>query len=110
MVKRRRHGKRAEPAPIASLLPAAMRRMGGEPRVREGRIFAAYERAVGEALRRHTRADALHGSTLFARVNSSALAHQITLLRADILAKMRTDLGDDVPTELRTRIGPLDAD
>jgi hypothetical protein len=41
------------------------------------------------------------------RVASSALAHELTLLRAEILARMTAELGPNVVTELRTRVGPI---
>ena len=41
------------------------------------------------------------------RVATSALAHELTLLRAEILARMAAELGPDVVLELRTRVGAV---
>jgi len=73
----------------ASLMSAVVASIGGEHRAREQRIFAAYEQAVGGPLRQQTKAERLHEGTLFVRVSSSALAHQITLLKREILERMQ---------------------
>ncbi len=90
-------------------MSAVVARVGGEHRAREHRIFAAYEQAVGGPLRPHTRAEYLREGTLVVRVSSSALAHQITLLKREILTRMQPMLAPGSVTDLRTRVGPLDA-
>jgi hypothetical protein len=60
-------------------------------------------------LRQHTKAERLHEGTLFVRVSSSALAHQITLLKREILERMQPLVDPGSVTDLRTRVGPLDA-
>jgi hypothetical protein len=60
-------------------------------------------------LRPHTRAEYLREGTLFVRVSSSALAHQITLLKREILVRMAPLMEPGTVTDLRTRVGPLDA-
>lgn len=97
----------AEPMTIADLMPQMMAGLGGEKRSREHIVFAAYENAVGDHLARHSRADSMRDQTLFVRVDNSALAHEITLLREPILQRMRKDLGNIVVAEIRTRVGPL---
>ncbi|HJX66130.1 MAG TPA: DUF721 domain-containing protein [Polyangia bacterium] len=106
---RRPRRRNAEPETAASLMSAVVASIGGEHRAREHRIFAAYEQAVGGPLRQHTRAERLHEGTLFVRVSSSALAHQITLLKREILTRMQPLVDPGTVTDLRTRVGPLDA-
>ena len=101
--------RNAEPETAASLMSAVVARVGGEHRAREHRIFAAYEQAVGGPLRQHTRAEYLREGTLFVRVSSSALAHQITLLKREILVRMAPLMDPGTVTDLRTRVGSLDA-
>ncbi|HEY4394944.1 MAG TPA: DUF721 domain-containing protein [Polyangia bacterium] len=97
------------PAPIASdaLMGEVLARLGGSGRAREFRAFDCYARSIGEAFRARTQAERLAGTTLFVRVASSALAHELTLLRAEILARMSAELGPDVVTEIRTRVGKV---
>jgi Dna[CI] antecedent, DciA len=80
-------------------------RLGGAGRAREFRAFDAYARAVGATFRARTQAERLAGTTLFVRVASSALAHELTLLRAEVIARMAAELGPDLVTEIRTRVG-----
>jgi hypothetical protein len=90
-------------------MAAVVERLGGAHRVAEHKIFAAYEQAVGGPLRQHTQAERLQGGTLIVRVSSSALAHQLTLLKREILERMAPHLDPGTVTDLRTRVGPLTA-
>jgi hypothetical protein len=97
------------PAPVTSdaLMGEVLARLGGAGRAREFRAFDCYARAVGETFRVRTQPERLMGTTLMVRVTSAALAHELVLLRAEILARMAAELGPDVVTELRTRVGIL---
>lgn len=96
-------------APVSSdaLMGEVLARLGGAGRAREFRAFDCYARAVGETFRARTQPERLAGTTLLVRVASSALAHELTLLRAEILARMAAELGPGVVTEIRTRVGPV---
>jgi hypothetical protein len=83
-------------------------RLGGQGRALEFRVFDAYARVVGELLRARTAPERLAGTTLFVRVATSALAHEVTLLRGDIIAKLAAELGPGAVTELRTRVGKVE--
>ncbi len=78
--------------------------LGGQARGRERRVFIAYEEAAGEMLRRLATPDVLRGTTLFLRVGSSPLAHEVTLLRRELLDRLALKLGPDVVTDIRTRV------
>lgn len=95
------------PAPVSSdaLMGEVLARLGGSGRAREFRVFDCYSRAVGEMLRARTQPERLAGTTLLVRVASAALAHELVLLRAEILTRMAAELGPDVVTEIRTRVG-----
>jgi predicted nucleic acid-binding Zn ribbon protein len=88
---------------------SVLARLGGEGRALEYRVFECYARSVGELLRTRTLPERMAGSTLFVRVGSSALAHELTLMRAEIIAKLNAELGKDTVTELRTRVGKIEA-
>ena len=85
-------------------------RLGGAGRAREFRAFDCYTRMIGETFRARTRPERLAGTTLFVRVASAALGHELVLLRAEILARMAAELGPDLVTEIRTRVGRIDAE
>ena len=93
---------------MESLIAAVMERLGGQNKLREHHVFGAYSDAVGEMLRQRSEPEALNGTTLVVRVASSALAHQLTLLKGEILTKIRAAVGERVQvTDIRTRVGPL---
>jgi hypothetical protein len=82
-------------------------RLGGSGRALEFRVFDCYTRIVGAELRARTLPERLAGSTLFIRVTSSALAHELTLLRGEILERIAADIGQGIVLELRTRVGRI---
>jgi predicted nucleic acid-binding Zn ribbon protein len=82
-------------------------RLGGVGRAREFRVFDCFTRVVGATFRARTMPERLTGTTLFVRVANSALAHELTLLRAEILARMMAELGPETVVELRTRVGRI---
>jgi hypothetical protein len=107
-VNRSRPAKRraGEPESAASLIDAVVSRLGGQARVLEHRVFDAYNAAVGALLRQRTSPERLRGRMLFVRVGSSAIAHQLTLLKGEVLVRMAATLGPGVVSDLRTRVGP----
>lgn len=82
-------------------------RLGGQGRALEFRVFDSYQRCVGEMLRTRTEPERLAGATLMVRVESSALAHEVTMLKGEILEKMARGLGPEVVTDIRTRVGSV---
>ena len=99
------------PAPTrsADLVGEVLGRLGGTGRALEFRVFDCYTRVVGEHLRTRTLPERLAGTTLFVRATSSSLAHELTLLRADILERMAAEMGQGIVLEIRTRVGRIPA-
>jgi hypothetical protein len=106
---RRARSRHAEPESAASLINAVMGRIGGEARALEHRVFDAYNASVGTLLNQRTRPEKLRGTTLFVRVGSSAIAHELTMLKGEILVRICSVVGAAAVTDLRTRVGPLRA-
>jgi hypothetical protein len=96
------------PETTGDLMGQVLARLGGQGRALEFRVFDAYARIVGELLRTRTAPERVAGTTLFVRVTTSALAHEVTLLRGEILAKLAGELGAGTITELRTRVGKVE--
>jgi hypothetical protein len=105
----RPRSRHTEPETAASLIGAVVAKIGGDARAVEQRVFDGYGTAVGELLRHRSQPEKLRGSTLFVRVGSSAIAHQLTMLRGEILTRLAQVLGDGTVTDIRTRVGPLRA-
>jgi predicted nucleic acid-binding Zn ribbon protein len=96
------------PETTGDLMGQMLSRLGGQGRAREFRVFDCYSRLVGDLLRARTAPERLAGTTLFVRVASSALAHEVTMMRDEILAKMAEELGPELVTELRTKVGKIE--
>jgi hypothetical protein len=95
----------ADAVTTADLMGQVLARIGGSGRAREFRVFDCYTRVIGETFSARTLPERLAGTTLFVRVATSALAHELTLLRPQILARMARALGPGVVADLRTRVG-----
>ena len=88
-------------------MPGLMRRLGGERLATEYRVFDAYADAAGALLRARSRPEFFRNGTLFVRVESSPLAHELALLRAPLIERMAKTLGGGVITDIRSRVGPI---
>lgn len=107
MRKPRRPNVRA-PTSIADLIPQVVARLGGQERGLEQRVHSAYIDSVGATFAERSRPERIKDGVLFVRVESSALAHELTMLREPLLERMARVLGPGVVTSLRTRVGPLE--
>ena len=107
MKRRRPHRVQPEPETTGHLMAGLLSRLGGTGRALEYRVFEAYAEAAGGVLRARTIPDSFRDGTLFIRVTSSALAHELTLLRGELLARLETALGSRVVTAIRTRVGTI---
>jgi hypothetical protein len=108
---KRRAPTRTQPEPetAGDLMAGLLSRLGGSGRALEYRVFDAYTRAAGVVLATRSTPDVFRDGTLFVRVTSSALAHEITLLRGEIVERMGATLGPGVVKEIRTRVGGIAA-
>jgi hypothetical protein len=102
----RRRSRHTEPETVASLVNAVVAKIGGDARAIEHRVFDGYSVAVGSLLRHRSQPEKLRGSTLFVRVGSSAIAHELTMLKGEILVRLAEVLGPGVVADIRTRVGP----
>ena len=109
VIRRKRRESLEAPETSAALMGQVLARLGGQGRALEFRVFDSYQRSVGEMLRKRTEPERLAGATLMVRVESSALAHELTMLKGEILEKMALGLGPAVVTDIRTRVGAIAA-
>jgi len=98
------------PETTGDLMGQVLSRLGGQGRALEFRVFECYMRVVGDLLRARTQPERVTGTTLIVRVATSALAHEVTLMRAQILERMAVELGSGTIADLRTRVGSVDVD
>jgi hypothetical protein len=109
IIYRKRRESMPEPQTAGSLMGGVLARLGGQGRALEFRVFEAYQSTVGAMLRARTAPERLMGTTLIVRVESSAMGHELTMLKGEILVKMNAALGPSVVADIRTRVGPLAA-
>jgi hypothetical protein len=95
------------PETTSDLMGQVLARLGGQGRALEFRVFDCYTRIVGDLLRARTAPERMAGTTLYVRVANSALAHEVTLMRAEIIEKLNAELGAGTVVELRTRVGKI---
>jgi hypothetical protein len=107
MKMRRPFRAQLTPETTSDLMSGFLSRLGGSGRALEFRVFEAWNQAVGDVFRARTMPDAFRGGTLFVRVSNSALGHEVTLLRGEILARIVSTLGPGIVTEIRTRVGAI---
>jgi predicted nucleic acid-binding Zn ribbon protein len=109
IIHRKRRASMLVPETSGSLMGPLLARLGGTGRALEFRVFESYQATVGEMLRTRTAPERLLGTTLLVRVESSALGHELSMLKGEILDKMTAALGPSVVTDIRTRVRPLAA-
>jgi len=95
-------------ATAAELVGAVMERLGGKQRSLEQRVFTAWDESVGEVFGRKCRPEVIKGTTLFVRVSSSPIAHELTLLKYEILERLTANLGEKLIEDFRTRVGDVE--
>lgn len=104
----RKRARDAAPETAGDLMAQVVARLGGQARGVEQRAFTSYGNVVGEVFARRSRPERLRDGVLIVRVESAALAHELVLLRREILTRLTAELGPGVVTDLRTRVGPLE--
>jgi predicted nucleic acid-binding Zn ribbon protein len=81
----------------------------GSAKVRECEAILAWQEVVGEAVARRTRAERLRGGTLHVRVATSAFANELSMMKPEILARLRPRVGGQPITDVRYTVGLVDS-
>ena len=102
-----RRRRKSQPVQVKNLVGAVLGDLGLEAAARSYRVGECWEEAVGPQVASHCRPVALRGGVLEARVDSSVWCQELQLQTPEILASLRGVLGDEAPTGLRFRVGPL---
>ena len=99
-----RRGRR-EPRPVGALVGCVLDDLGLGETAAVLRIAERWEEVVGSEVARHCQPTALRGSVLEATVDTSVWCQQLKLRRGEILAGLRSALGESAPTDLWLRVG-----
>ncbi|MBM4381749.1 MAG: DUF721 domain-containing protein [Deltaproteobacteria bacterium] len=78
--------------------------LGYDPNAPALRLLKVWESAVGPEIAKHCEPTDWQGGTLELTVATPVWAQQVALRKPIILAGLRSALGSDAPTDLRTRV------
>jgi hypothetical protein len=99
--------KRRAPEAIASTLGSLIDRLDTEGHFAIVRLVQAWPEIVGETIARRTEIVELKFNTAVVRVSGAMWIQELNLLRPEIIARLRTRLGNDAVRELRFVQGRL---
>ena len=98
---------RGELAPIGSVLEQMASRLGIKKQLKKAQVINEWADIVGERIANETRPDHIRGVILFVDCSSPVWAQQLTLLRPDILKKIRGRVGPGVVVDVRFKTGRI---
>ena len=103
-----RRRRKSQPVQVKNLVQGVLGDLGLEAAAASYRVGECWEEAVGPQVALHCRPVALRsGGLLEARVDSSVWCQELQLQAPQILASLREVMGDEAPSRLRFRVGPL---
>jgi predicted nucleic acid-binding Zn ribbon protein len=99
--------RRGPAEPLSDLLPRLLDEVGLGKTAQAVAVIRAWDEAVGPQFRAHCRPDGVKNGVIHARVRDSSWMQRVQLEKPRIFERLRAQLGDDAPRELRLRIGPV---
>jgi Dna[CI] antecedent DciA-like protein len=97
--------RRDDPQPLGAAIDALLDDQGWRTAAAVGSVFGRWEQIVGAALAAHTRPGGFTDGELLVIADSTAWATQVRLLRAQLIRRLNTELGDGTVTGVKVR-GP----
>jgi len=98
--------RRDDPQPLGAAIDALLDDQGWRTAAAVGSVFGRWEQIVGAALAAHTRPGGFTDGELLVIADSTAWATQVRLLRAQLIRRLNTELGDGTVTGVKVR-GPV---
>ena len=99
-------GRREDPQPLGMAIEGLLDDQGWRTSAAVGSVFGRWEQIVGEALAAHTRPGGFTDGELLVIADSTAWATQVRLLRAQLIRRLNSELGDGTVTGVKVR-GPM---
>ena len=72
-------------------------------------VWRVWESAVGDVIAGNTRPAAFKGKLLLVYASSSAWIHQLQFLKADLIGKLNAELGRELVSDIKFKIGPVNS-
>jgi predicted nucleic acid-binding Zn ribbon protein len=98
-------GRREDPQPLQAAIDGLLDDQGWRTAAAVGSMFGRWEQIVGAALAAHTRPGGFTDGELLVIADSTAWATQVRLLRAQLVRRLNSELGDGTVTAVKVR-GP----
>jgi len=98
--------RRDDPQPLGAAIEGLLDDQGWRTAAAVGSVFGRWEQIVGEALAAHTRPGGFADGELLVIADSTAWATQVRLLRAQLIRRLNSELGNGTVTGVRVR-GPM---
>lgn len=99
-------GRREDPQPLGVAIEGLLDDQGWRTSAAVGSVFGRWEQIVGEALAAHTRPGGFADGELLVIADSTAWATQVRLLRAQLIRRLNSELGNGTVTGVKVR-GPM---
>jgi hypothetical protein len=90
---------------LGSVIDSALHQNSLAEGIRPHRALALWREVVGDTLAQASTAETVRGGVLFVRARSGVWAHELTLLRGDILQRLNSRLGGAVLTDIHFKAG-----
>lgn len=94
-----------DPQPVSTEIERLVSSRGWGADVQVGSVIGRWSTIVGESVAQHVAPTGFTGSVLTVQADSTAWATQMQLLSSSVLARIETEVGPDVVTEIVVR-GP----
>jgi len=94
---------------LGAILSRLAKRLGLESRLLELRLQRQWRDIVGEPIGSHTWPSQIRFKKLYLTVQNSVWLQQLTFLKPTLLAKLNSEAGKELITELVLRVGELPA-
>lgn len=93
------------PRPVSELLRGVFAGTPAEKRLREGRIWLVWEKAVGSRIAAHASPATFREGTLTINVDSAPWMQQLTFLKPQLIAKVNAELGEELVVDIYMKAG-----
>ncbi len=93
---------------MADLIPRVLEEAGLSETSLGMRLMRVWDDALGPELAPHCRPERVRRGTLHARVEDSAWMQRLQMEKPRVLEALSSALGEEAPSELRLRIGPVE--
>ena len=86
---------------VGRVLPRLLFTQGLSRKIKEHQVLVKWGEAVGHPVASHTSAVALQRGQLHVRVDHPIWSHQLSMLKATIITKLNTWVGEPVVSDIR---------